>query len=169
MKTLETARLLLTPWREEDAEALYALASDPDIGPMCGWEPHRSVEDRSRESGTLLGAVGLQPPSEMFPELPATRQRELGYWLGRAYWGHGIMPEAVQALLRYGFGELKLEAVWCSHYDWNRQSRRVIEKCGFRYQFTKKTTNVMNATHETVFYALKREEWDSLHGKKEFV
>lgn len=34
MKTLETARLLLTPWREEDAEALYALASDPDIGPM---------------------------------------------------------------------------------------------------------------------------------------
>lgn len=68
------------------------------------------------------------------------------------------MPEAVQALLRYGFGELKLEAVWCSHYDWNRQSRRVIEKCGFRYQFTKKTTNVMNATHETVFYALKREE-----------
>ncbi len=105
MKTLETARLLLTPWREEDAEALYALASDPDIGPMCGWEPHRSVEDSrriirdvfsapevcailSRESGTLLGAVGLQPPSEMFPELPATRQRELGYWLGRAYWGH---------------------------------------------------------------------------------
>lgn len=186
MKTLETARLLLTPWREEDAEALYALASDPDIGPMCGWEPHRSVEDSrriirdvfsapevcailSRESGTLLGAVGLQPPSEMFPELPATRQRELGYWLGRAYWGHGIMLEAVQALLRYGFGELKLEAVWCSHYDWNRQSRRVIEKCGFRYQFTKKTTNVMNATHETVFYALKREEWDSLHGKKEFV
>lgn len=186
MKTLETARLLLTPWREEDAEALYALASDPDIGPMCGWEPHRSVEDSrriirdvfsapevcailSRENGTLLGAVGLQPPSEMFPELPATRQRELGYWLGRAYWGHGIMPEAAQTLLRYGFGELKLEAVWCSHYDWNRQSRRVIEKCGFRYQFTKKTTNVMNATHETVFYALKREEWDSLHGKKEFV
>lgn len=125
---------------------MYALASDPDIGPMCGWEPHRSVEDSrriirdvfsapevcailSRESGTLLGAVGLQPPSEMFPELPATRQRELGYWLGRAYWGHGIMPEAVQALLRYGFGELKLEAVWCSHYDWNRQSRRVLEKC----------------------------------------
>ena len=117
MKTLETTHLLLTPWREEDAEALYALASDPDIGPMCGWEPHRSVEDSrriirdvfsapevcailSRESGTLLGAVGLQPPSEMFPELPATRQRELGYWLGRAYWGHGIMPEAVQALVR---------------------------------------------------------------------
>ena len=48
MKTLETTHLLLTPWREEDAEALYALASDPDIGPMWGWEPHRSVEDSRR-------------------------------------------------------------------------------------------------------------------------
>ena len=74
MITLKTRRLLLAPWREEDAEALYALASDPEIGPMCGWEPHGSVEESrevirdvfsapevcailSRESGTLLGAV----------------------------------------------------------------------------------------------------------------
>ena len=40
MITLKTRRLLLAPWREEDAEALYALASDPEIGPMCVWEPH---------------------------------------------------------------------------------------------------------------------------------
>ena len=88
MITLKTRRLLLAPWREEDAEALYALASDPEIGPMCGWEPHGSVEESrevirdvfsapevcailSRESGTLLGAVGLQPSSEIFPELSA--------------------------------------------------------------------------------------------------
>lgn len=73
MITLKTRRLLLAPWREEDAEALYALASDPEIGPMCGWEPHGSVEESreiirdvfsapevcailSRESGALLGA-----------------------------------------------------------------------------------------------------------------
>ena len=48
MITLKTRRLLLAPWREEDAEALYALASDPEIGPMFGWEPHGSVEE-SRE------------------------------------------------------------------------------------------------------------------------
>ena len=76
MITLKTWRLLLAPWREEDAEALYALASDPEIGPMCGWEPHGSVEESrevirdvfsapevcailSRESGALLGAGGL--------------------------------------------------------------------------------------------------------------
>ena len=111
MITLKTRRLLLAPWREEDAEALYALASDPEIGPMCGWEPHGSVEESrevirdvfsapevcailSRESGALLGAVGFQPSSEIFPELSATEQREMGYWLGRPYWGHGVMTEA---------------------------------------------------------------------------
>lgn len=171
MKRLETERLLLTEWREEDAGALYALASDPEIGPMCGWEPHKSVEESrrvirevfqtpetyailSRESGALLGAVGFQPPPEAFPELPITGQRELGYWLGRPYWGKGIMPEAVRALLRHGFEDLGLAAVWCSHYVWNTQSRRVIEKCGFQYQFTRDTTNLLCVTNQTAFYAI---------------
>ena len=171
MITLKTRRLLLAPWREEDAEALYALASDPEIGPMCGWEPHGSVVCAilSRESGALLGAVGLQPSSEIFPELSATEQREMGYWLGRPYWGHGVMTEAATELLRFGFETLGLEAVWCSHYDWNSRSRRVIEKCGFRYQFTKETTNVIGMTNKTMFYALKKEEWLAFSGEKEFA
>ena len=49
MITLKTRRLLLAPWREEDAEALYALASDPEIGPMCGWEPHEIGRASCRE------------------------------------------------------------------------------------------------------------------------
>ena len=116
--TLKTRRLLLAPWREEDAEALYALASDPEIGPHVrlgtprkrGGKPggHPGcVQSRrevcailSRESGALLGAVGLQPSSEIFPELSATEQREMGYWLGRPYWGHGVMTEAATELLR---------------------------------------------------------------------
>ena len=171
MITLKTWRLLPAPWREEDAEALYALASDPEIGPMCGWEPHGSVEESrevirdvfsapevcailSRESGALLGA---------------TEQREMGYWLGRPYWGHGVMTEAATELLRFGFETLGLEAVWCSHYDWNSRSRRVIEKCGFRYQFTKETTNVIGMTNKTVFYALKKKEWLAFSGEKEFA
>ena len=72
-------------------------------------------------------------------------------------------------LLRFGFETLGLEAVWCSHYDWNSRSRRVIEKCGFRYQFTKETTNVIGMTNKTVFYALKKEEWLAFSGEKEFA
>ena len=45
----------------------------------------------------------------------------------------------------------------------------VIEKCGFRYQFTKETTNVIGMTNKTVFYALKKEEWLAFSGEKEFA
>ncbi len=45
---IETERMILRPWRETDAEALYKYASDTDIGPIAGWPPHRSV-DESRE------------------------------------------------------------------------------------------------------------------------
>ena len=62
MITLKTRRLLLAPWREEDAEALYALASDPEIGPMCGWEPHGSVE----ESREVIRDVFSAPRSARF-------------------------------------------------------------------------------------------------------
>ena len=187
MITLKTRRLLLAPWREEDAEALYALASDPEIGPMCGWEPHGSVEesreiirdcvpragglrDSQQRERRTAGSGGLSAGHpEIFPELSATEQREMGYWLGRPYWGHGVMTEAAAELLRFGFEMLGLEAVWCSHYDWNSRSRRVIEKCGFRYQFTKETTNVIGMTNKTVFYALKKEEWLAFSGEKEFA
>lgn len=187
MITLKTRRLLLAPWREEDAEALYALASDPEIGPMCGWEPHGSVEE-SREviPGCVQRAGGLRDsqqrerrtagsggPSAVIGDFSgAFCHRAAGRWAigwDGPYWGHGVMTEAATELLRFGFETLGLEAVWCSHYDWNSRSRRVIEKCGFRYQFTKETTNVIGMTNKTVFYALKKEEWLAFSGEKEFA
>ena len=172
---LETARLVLRPWREEDADALFRLSSDPEVGPRCGWEPHTSPEESRRiirevlkvpetyavvrrEDGALMGSIGLKTPEEIFPELPAVTQRELGYWLGRPYWGRGFMPEAVRALLERAFGALGCQAVWCAHYVWNDQSRRVIEKCGFRYQLTRQTTNLLGIVNETRFYAITRQQ-----------
>ena len=152
MKTLETARLLLTPWREEDAEALYALASDPDIGPMCGWEPHRSVEDSRRiirdvlsaeetyavvlkDGGGPVGSIGLQRGAAA--NLPLLeREAELGYWIGVPFWGRGLIPEAADELIRHAFEELGLETLWCGFFDGNEQSRRVQAKCGFVYHHT---------------------------------
>ncbi|MFR0769621.1 MAG: GNAT family N-acetyltransferase [Dysosmobacter sp.] len=168
MITLKTWRLLLAPGGSEDAEALYALASDPEIGPIVAGNPTEAWRKAGRSSGMCSArrrsarfsaerrrTAGSGGPSAVigdFPELSATEQREMGYWLGRpAYWGHGVMTEAATELLRFGFETLGLEAVWCSHYDWNSRSRRVIEKCGFRYQFTKETTNVIGMTNKAVF------------------
>ena len=51
--------------------------------------------------------------------------------------GQGIIPEAVREIMRYGFNDLNLEKLWCGYFDGNTKSKRVQEKCGFRYHHTK--------------------------------
>ena len=63
-------------------------------------------------------------------------EAEIGYWIGKPYWGRGLIPEAVAALLSRCFNELGLDAVWCGYYDGNTKSKRVCEKCGFKYHHT---------------------------------
>ena len=55
---METERLLLRPWQESDAEALYRWASDPEVGPAAGWSPHTSVEDSRDIIRTVLSEEG---------------------------------------------------------------------------------------------------------------
>lgn len=169
---LETERLLLRPWKGSDAAALYELASDPDIGPRCGWKPHESEAESAeiirtvfaapeiyavilRKSGAIIGCAGLHPLEGQPSDSP-----ELGYWLGKPYWGCGFMPEAARKLIRRAFEDLRCNAVWCSHYEANLQSRRVIEKCGFRYRMTKERACADGVPHMTRFYVLTRQDWE---------
>lgn len=144
---LETKRLILRPWREDDAAELYRHASDPLVGPAAGWPPHTSVENsreiiRSilssegtfavilKETGKAVGSVGIMKGGA--GTAPAEEdEREIGYWIGRAYWGQGLIPEAVLELERYCFETLGCRGLWCAYYEGNEKSRRVQEKCGF--------------------------------------
>ena len=176
---METERLILRCWKVADAPAMYKYASDPDVGPRSGWLPHRSVSDSRgfiryliaetesyavvlRETEEIIGSIRLKVPKVRLEDLPESAvQLDLAYWLGKPHWGQGYIPEAAQALLRRGFETLGCDVIWCDHYDFNVQSRRVIEKCGFRYQFTKPTTNLTGSTYDTLFYAMTREEWQN--------
>ena len=144
---LETERLLLRPWREEDADDLYIYASDPDIGPPAGWPPHTSVENSLEIIRTVLSApdtfaVCLKENGKPIGSIGFHRndlaedddEYELGYWIGKPYWGKGLIPEASREMLRYAFEDLKMNRIWCGYYDGNEKSRRVQEKLGFVYQ-----------------------------------
>ena len=61
---------------------------------------------------------------------------ELGYWLGKPFWGRGYMPEAATEMLRHGFEDLGMTTIWCGYYDGNEKSKRVQEKIGLRYHHT---------------------------------
>ena len=150
MTTLQTERLVLRPWRESDAEALYEYAKNPNIGPPAGWPPHKDVEDSlgvirnvfngpedyaialASDSDTAFGAIALTLAggSTLFPE-DDTTQAELGFWIGEPFWGHGYIPEAARELLRHAFEDLGLSVVWCAYYEGNTKSARVQQKLGF--------------------------------------
>ncbi|MDE6107472.1 MAG: GNAT family N-acetyltransferase [Oscillospiraceae bacterium] len=179
--TLETKRLLLRPWEDADAEILYKWASDPEVGPRAGWPPHTSVENSLeiihgplgepetyalvlKETGEPVGSMGLFPPEEYCPpeDLPRDNlQLELGYWIARPYWGQGLVPEAGREMLRYAFEDLGCVVAHCSHFDFNAQSRRVIEKLGFTYRLTREVDcGQLGEKRTDVCYTLTREEWE---------
>lgn len=177
--TLETPRLLLRPWQEADAEELYRWASDPLVGHAAGWTPHASVEDSLHIIRTLLsqpdtfavlprdgeggpiGSVGVFTTGA--PEI--ADEPEIGYWLARPFWGRGLIPEVVEELLRWQFQERNAERVWCGHFPGNDKSRRVIEKCGFRYVCTGPERPWPDGvSRSSLYYALTRQEWEARHG-----
>ena len=155
---LETKRLILRRWEESDAENLYEYAKDPDVGPIAGWPPHKSVAESLdvirnvfngeeayavclKEDGKAIGAIELKLNGHT-DMTDRDDECELGYWLGKPFWGQGIMPEAARVLLRHAFEDLDMQKVWCGHYDGNKKSKRVQEKVGFRYQWTTKDVDV---------------------------
>lgn len=149
---LETDRLILRPWSFDDAESLYKYASDDRIGPIAGWNPHRSVDDSRqiindvlsasgvyavvlKEKGEPVGSIGLMIGQKSNLNLPVN-EAEIGYWIGVPYWGQGLIPEAMNEIIRFAFDILKLERLWCGYFDGNIKSKRCQEKCGFKYHHT---------------------------------
>ncbi len=161
---LETRRLVLRPWRENDAGSLYEYARDPRVGPIAGWPVHTSVENSreiiagvlsipgtwavvlkpdeaakfTTETGiaiapdTAVGSVGLLVGAESNLGLSDT-EAEIGYWIGVPFWGRGYIPEATREVMRHALDDLGIEELWCGWFDGNEKSRRVGEKCGFRW------------------------------------
>lgn len=149
---METERLILRPWSEDDAESLYEFAKDPRVGPIAGWSVHTSVEN-SRQvikeilsaDGTFaivrkgedkaIGSIGLLIGEKSNLKIRHD-EAEIGYWIGVPYWGKGMVPEAIQELIKYAFEKGGIMKIWCGYFDGNEKSKRCQEKCGFKYHHT---------------------------------
>lgn len=178
---IETARLILRPWLESDAESLFKYAKDPDIGPIAGWPPHTSVENsleiiRSvfaapetyavvlKETDEPIGCCGIMSANSLHSGSMAGGEAEIGYWIGKPYWGQGLIPEAVGALLARSFNELGLGAVWCGYYDGNTKSKRVCEKSGFKYHHTNADIiSPLGDKRTEHFYIMTKEDHNAIH------
>ena len=155
---LKTERLILRRWEDSDAESLFEYAADPDVGPIAGWPPHQSIEE-SRDviknvfNGKEAYAICLKTDDRAIGAIELKLnghtdltdrddECELGYWLGKPFWGQGIMPEAVKEILRHAFEKIGMTKVWAGYYEGNLKSKRVQEKSGFRYQWKSEGVDV---------------------------
>jgi len=153
VKTLETERLILRGWRLEDLDDLYEYAKSPDVGPNAGWTPHFSrdeslsalrsfIEDDDRwaivlkDNGKVIGAIRLYPDENRGKFSEKKSARLINYVLSPDFWGKGYMTEAVKRVIRYALEETNTELLTAFHTPESIRSKRVIEKCGFEYEYT---------------------------------
>ena len=108
-------------------------------------------------SGKVIGSLGIEFYKEAdYPEFSHLAGREIGYVLSKDYWGQGLMPEAVQTVIRYLFEIEELDFLICGHFPRNARSRRVVEKSGFRYIKTVRFATEYNTEESSMEYILYR-------------
>ena len=178
--TIETNRLILRPWEESDTESLYKYAKDEAIGPIAGWPPHKSTKESLeiirtvfssdecyavclKEDNIAIGAISLMT-GDATDMTDRADECELGYWIGKEFWGRGLIPEAARAILERAFSDLSMTTVWCGYYDGNEKSKRVQEKVGFVYHHSCDEVYVplMNETRKGHTNFMTKEHWEKL-------
>ena len=176
---LITNRLILRHWEESDAEDLYKYASNRDVGPIAGWPPHQSIDESLdvirnvfsskeayaiclKEDGKAIGAIELKLNGHT-DMTDRDDECEMGYWLGKPFWGQEIMPEAVKEMLRHAFEDLGMQKVWIGYYEGNTKSKRVQEKCGFKYQWRSENVDVplMHEKRTGHVSLMTKEDWEA--------
>jgi ribosomal-protein-alanine N-acetyltransferase len=172
---LETARLVLRPLTMDDADQVFAYASDPEVASWTTWEAHRTLDDSRdylgrvmswyddgfggpwglvlKSTGQLIGTCGMALT-------PQHARAELGYAIGRAWWGQGLMTEAVVEAIRYGFEELGLNRIEARCLTYNIGSARVMEKAGMTYEGTIREQVFYKGSFDDLkIYSILRREW----------
>ena len=178
---LQTKRLLLRPWDDDDANALFLLAKNEEIAKLCGWEPHKSIGDTLfalhnfleikesyaiclKENGTIIGSINLSFDSKL---INRPSECELGFWIGENYQRNGYAYEACLEVLRHAFVDLKLTKIWCSYIDGNNKSKNLQNKLGFSFCFDCKKTSANVSENEYAYHvnSLTKKEWENSQNK----
>lgn len=175
--SLTTQHLHLREVQPSDAEALFAIKSDPEVTARYAQEPHRSLEDTHRwiqrlqdsyqQRDALFWCLTLKGNDRAIGgctlwnlEPPGYHHAELGYELHPDYWGRGFITEANRALIDYGFRELDFHRIEACPLDENTASRRLLAKLGFSYEGNLRQRLFFRGEFkDQLYFSLLKEEW----------
>ena len=177
-QTIETERLILRPFRAEDAPAMFRnWASDPAVTEYVTWKTHACVEETvgiveswvrrtAEDPGFYQWAIELKSLGEPIGSIAVAHlntgaeSAELGWCIGRAWWGQGIMPEAGAAVVAFLFERAGFRRVAARYDTRNIKSGRVMQKLGMHYEGTLRQAGRCNAgICDEAVYSILREEY----------
>jgi len=176
LPVLQTERLRLRKLSMHDVEDVFAYASSPEVARYVVWTAHETIEDsrtfvasvleqydngvispwgiENRDNGRLIGTCG-------FASWNISHARaEIGYALGREYWGRGYMTEAARHALAFGFEHMGLNRIQARCEVDNVGSARVMEKIGMSYEGTLRQQMFVKGTYRDMkMYSVLRRDW----------
>jgi [ribosomal protein S5]-alanine N-acetyltransferase len=145
---IQTKRFVLRPYRKSDLESMVKHINDKEIAGNTLTIPYpyslKDAEDwygrfrkmmRKKRRNRIASAIVIN--GEVVGTIGITihdHKAEIGYWLGRAYWGKGIMTEVVKEITKYCFNELGLRRMYAYTFPKNKASMRVLEKAGYKFE-----------------------------------
>jgi len=152
-RILETDRLMLRPFLSEDARAMFDnWASDPEVTKFLSWPAYQSIDDAHailkiwledyKKPDFYQWAIVLKELNQPIGSISVVNldhrvdMAEIGYCIGKPWWGRGIMPEAMQAVMSYLFEEVGCQRIEAGHDPNNPASGAVLRKCGLKYEGT---------------------------------
>ena len=176
MPALNTPRLILRKLTMRDAGDIYRYSRDAEVARHVLWEAHRNIgESRAylrymlrryrnhepaswgieyRQTGQIIGTIGF-----MWIQSDNSAA-EVGYSLAREYWNHGLMTEALRAVIAHGFGSMNLNRIEAQHETTNPASGAVMRKCGMVKEGTLRQRLYNKGRYVDVdLYAILRKEY----------
>ena len=161
---LETERIL-QPFKKEDAFRIRDLANDKELANILGL-PHpyelKYAEDwiatqpeQIKEGVEYPLTITLKELDEIVGTITiridkSNNKGELGYWIGKHYWGNGFATEAVNNIIEFGFNQLKLNKIWASVLTRNISSKIVLEKVGLQKEGTLRKNRLLHSEYEDI-------------------
>lgn len=150
MPIIKSKKFILRPYRKGDEKAVFKHVNDKIISRNTATIPYPYPFKKAEEwvevnlernkkgnkenivwaieiDGEVSGTIGLH-------HITKEHKAEVGYWLGRQFWGRGIMTEAVKLVTKFGFEKLKLRRIYGHVYLFNEPSKKVLEKSGYKFE-----------------------------------
>lgn len=159
---LESNRLILRKWEQEDLNDLYDIISNKKVAELAGFSVKTNINEANeilkmfiKEPSNSLWAIELKEINKVVGWIEVHKPidniyidaKEIGFVLSELYWGQGMAKEAINNVVNYTFIKEEVSSIICSHFKNNIQSKKVIEKCGFKYQLE---------YNDKLYYSLKK-------------